>query len=277
MRLAITGSAGLIGRATVRIAEERGHEVVPIDRAHDVDILDADRLGREVKGTDAVVHLAGVLGTLELFDTVGLAVDVNIHGTLNVLKAAVDADAAYVGVTMPDSKWPSVYQATKLAATRLAEAFHNRYGLPVTHLKAFNAYGIGQAHGPGHPAKIVPTFASLSWQGLPMPINGDGMQTVDLVHADDIAQRLVFAAEGCEACGHGETWDAGSGVETTVRQVARAVGQITGNQQIRHLPMRPGETEGTRLHATRFGPWPPSYRPFVQDRRFRETVESYRP
>jgi UDP-glucose 4-epimerase len=278
VRIAVTGSAGLIGRATTRIAEERGHEVVPIDRAHGIDILEAYTLAREIKGTDAVVHLAGTLGTSELFEQVEYAIGVNIYGTVNVLKAARDADAAYVGITMPQTPWRNVYAATKGCAVHLAEAFHHRYDLPVTHLRAFNAFGPGQAHGPGHPQKIIPTFAWNSWMGLPMPIWGDGTQTVDLVHVDDIASRLVNAAEGCEECGHGETWDAGSGVESTVLSVAQAVGRITGNRDVEHLPMRAGETEGTRLHARRFGPWPPqTWKPFVQDRRFRETVESYRP
>jgi UDP-glucose 4-epimerase len=113
--------------------------------------------------------------------------------------------------------------------------------------------------------------------GLPMPIWGDGSQTVDLVHVDDIAWRLVAAAEGGPMTGQGETWDAGSGVESSVLEVAKEVGRITGNPDVEHLPMRAGETEGTRLHATRFGPWPPAgWKPFMQDRRFRETVESYR-
>jgi UDP-glucose 4-epimerase len=277
MRIALTGSAGLIGRATVRLAELHGHEVVPIDRTHGIDILDAETLSREIKGTDAIIHLAGTLGTSELFEHVEYAIDVNIHGTVNVLKAAVDADAAYVGITMPESPWRNVYAATKGCAVHLAEAFHLRYGLPVTHLRAFNAYGVGQAHGPGHPQKIVPTFAWSSWVGLPMPINGMGDQTVDLVHVDDIAWRLVAAAEGGPQTGGGETWDAGSGVESSVLEVARAVGEITGNRDIEHLPMRAGETPGTRLHATQFGPWPPAGRlPFSGDPRFRETVESYR-
>jgi UDP-glucose 4-epimerase len=278
MRIALTGSAGLIGSATARIAADRGHEIIPIDRAHGIDILDAFKLSREVKGADAVIHLAGMLGTSELFDEPAAAVNVNVVGTLSVLNAARDTDAAYVGITMPDSAWPSVYQATKLAATRLAEAYHHRYGFPVTHIRAFNAYGPGQAHGPGHPQKIIPTFAWSSWRGEAMPIWGDGSQTVDLVHVDDIAWRLVAAAEGGPMTGRGQTWDAGSGVETSVLEVARAVGEITGNPEVKHLPMRAGETVGTRLHATQFGPWPPAgWLPFNQDPRFAETVESYRP
>jgi hypothetical protein len=88
-----------------------------------------------------------------------------------------------------------VYTATKVAATRLASAYHHTHGLPVSHVRAFNAFGPGQAHGPGHPQKIIPTFAVEAWAGRPIPIWGDGNQTVDLIHTSDLARMLVDAID----------------------------------------------------------------------------------
>lgn len=280
MKIAVTGSAGFIGQAVMNHPLAQKHEMVGADRRHGVNILNPVMLDGALAGCDAVIHLAGVLGTAELFDSIGTAIEVNIHGTNNVLDAAVRNDLRYVGITMPDV-WPSVYQATKLAATRLAEAYHHHAGIPVTHIRAFNAFGVGQAHGPGHPQKIVPTFATASWLGNPMPIWGDGNQTVDLVHVDDIAARLLTAAtaKGDAAFGHGEIWDAGSGIEISVNQVAAAVGSITGHYEPVYLPMRAGELEDTKLRATNFGPFSPGRLNFVlsMDDRFREAVESYKP
>lgn len=273
MRITVTGGSGFIGAATVRALE--GHEVTVFDHALGHDVRDPDDCDMAIEGADAVIHLAGVLGTAELFDQVQRAISVNVAGTANILDSCKRYGAAYVGITMPDC-WPSLYQATKLAAVRIAESYHHNYGVPVTHIRAFNAYGPGQAHGPTHPQKIIPTFAWHAWRGLPMPIWGDGDQTVDLVHVDHIARCLAKAAEGGAFFGCGETWDACSGFELTVLDVARRVGAICGSTKVEFLPMRAGELEHTKLCGTD-GVFGFDLDLRVRDELFREAVESYAP
>lgn len=274
MRVAVTGAAGFIGRAVVAQLDAFGHEAVPLDLpVHD--IRQPTTLAPIVYA-DAVVHLAGVLGTAELWDDVDTAIDVNVRGALNVLNACRSGDTRYVGITMPDC-WANVYQATKQCAQTLALGFHRDFGVPVTHIRAFNAYGVGQKHGRGHPQKIVPTFASRIYAGEPVPIWGEGDQTVDLVHVDHIASCLVDAAiSDADEYGHGQVWDAGSGIETSVLDVARAVRHCTGlPAEYEFLPMRPGETPHTRLCAAS----PPPQIGFDQhfDTRLAEVVASYAP
>lgn len=253
MRIAVTGGAGFIGQATVRAAENAGHDVWTFDRADGNDVL--GDLGA-LAGADVVVHLAGVLGTAELFDPgqPEHAVDVNVKGTLRVLEWCRANGAGYVGITMPPV-FPSVYTATKVCAQRLASAWNVAYGVPVSHVRAFNAYGPGQAHGPGHPQKIVPTFARCAWAGEPIPVWGDGTQTVDLVHADDVGRMLIDAAQ------HGDdaVFDAGTGVPVTVNEVAAFVASTVADHLdfapedstagVEYRPMRTGETP-TRVVAT---------------------------
>lgn len=276
MRVVVTGANGFIGRAVVEEAAAKGHDVVTVDRSAGVDIRDAGQMHDATVGADAVIHLAGVLGTSELLGALDDAIDVNIRGTLRVLEAARDREAHFVGISMPDVWRGSPYQATKLTGVRLAGCFHEAYGLPVTHLRTFNVYGAGQAYGPGHPQKIIPTFAARSWAGLPMPIWGDGQQTVDLVHVAFVAQALVYAAmqslEGDRSFGACQTWDCGSGIEQSVLDVALAVGSITGHSVIEFLPMRDGETPGTRLKAENFGPLFPDPTPAIA---FEEVVHAY--
>lgn len=260
MKIVLTGGTGFIGQATAEIAKMRGHTVIPLDRSLGHDVSERTSVDAIITpDIDAVIHLAGILGTSELLHAVHSAIDINVHGAANVLLATARADAAYVGITMPNV-WPSLYQATKIAGQRIAEAFHNAYGLPVTHIRAFNAYGPGQAHGTGHPQKIIPTFAHNAWRGIPIPIWGEGDQTVDLVHVTDIALRLVLAAEMSDTYGTGSTYDAGSGIERTVNDVAETVIGMVGGRDagVRHLIMRAGELPHTRLAATEFGPWSPS-------------------
>jgi UDP-glucose 4-epimerase len=267
VKVVVTGGHGFIGRAVCEALDETGNEAVSFDRASGQDVLTAT-----LPPADHVIHLAGVLGTDELFDDPELAVDVNIKGTLNVLRWCVDNGAGYTGILMPPV-FPSVYTATKLCAEHLAKAWHHTYGLPVSHVRAFNAFGAGQKHGPGHPRKIVPAFAHAAWRGEPLTVWGDGEQTVDLVHVDDLAWMLVDAVDfgGCEV------FDAGTGTAHTVNEVARMVIEATGSSSpIEHHPMRRGETP-TRIVAEGDGwellDWKPEFRRPDLD----AAVGSYRP
>lgn len=270
MIVAVTGGKGFIGRAVVKELEQQGHRAVPLD-VPDYDVRRPDVV-RPVYDADAVIHLAGVLGTSELWAKAAHAIDVNVKGTLNVLGACQHGHTAYVGISVPDC-WLNVYQATKLAAQRLALGFNRDFGVPVTHIKAFNAYGAAQKHGPRHPQKIIPTFATMAHERKPIPIWGDGHQTVDLVHVDHIARCLVDAAvSGHAAYGDGQEWDAGSGVQARVLDVAYRVAHAAGwdDPEILHLPMRTGETPNTLLCATNPGPLG-----YDEQHRLAEVVESY--
>lgn len=268
MRIAVTGGAGFFGRATIQAAEDDGHEVWSFDRDLGDDVLGSlDKLD----GADAVIHLAGVLGTSELFDMPETALDVNIKGTLRVLQWCRDNGARYVGVSMPDP-FPSVYTATKVCARRLANAWHHRYDLPVSVVRAFNGYGPHQHYGPGHPQKIVPTFARAAWEGRPLPIWGDGEQAMDLVHSDDVGRMLV------EATGHGDdvTFDAGTGQAVTVNELAAFVLEVTGSTAgVDYLPMRPGEVP-VQITAEGEGWDRLDWKPELDWDRIAETVRWYR-
>lgn len=272
MRVLVTGGAGFIGRATETALIRADHDPIVWDVHEQGDIRDATAVEKAVGGCDAVIHLAGMLGTHELFDYVHEAVDVNVHGTVNVLTSCVRHDARYVGITMPQV-FPSVYTATKVAATRLASAYHHTYDLPVSHVRAFNAYGAGQKHGPGHPQKIVPTFSVEAWAGRPIPVWGDGRQTVDLVHVDDLGRMLADALR----FGDDEVFDGGTGFALTVNEVAELVLEHTGSKAgIDYLPMRRGE-KPTQIVATgegwqRLG-WFPEWNPDW----VRSTVDAYHP
>ncbi len=276
-RIAVTGGRGFIGAAVRRQLRDVA-DVVTIDLpVHDVRTLEPGALD----GCHNVIHLAGMLGTAELFDSVTPAIMTNTAGTAQVLKAAQAAGAGYTGITMP-RVFPSVYQATKTGARELERAWHYSFGLPVSRVRAFNAYGPGQKHGPGHPAKIVPVFATEAWAGRPIPIWGDGEQLVDLIHVDDLARLLV------EATRHGDdfTLDGGTGTSMAVGKVAQLVLDITGSAAgVVHKPMRPGEI--ARKHPQADPGWEPivatgegwerlDWQPSFDREAFARAVESYR-
>jgi UDP-glucose 4-epimerase len=277
MRIAVTGGGGFIGAATIAQASLRGHEAWRFDRDDGNDIL-GDL--KDLHGADAVIHLAGLLGTHELFNDLQAAVDVNITGSLRIMDWCVGSGAAYIGITMPDV-FPSIYTATKIATVRLANALRHSRGLKVGHVRAFNAYGPGQKYGPGHPQKILPTFAIKAWQGEPLPVWGDGEQGVDLIHVDDIARILLILAEKTVSEElDNATIDAGSGTGISVRALAEHVIKVTGSEStINFLPMRDGE-DPTWIFATGEG-WglldqEEGWRPHLDWTKINDTIEWYR-
>lgn len=268
MKIAITGGGGFIGKAAAKCAEAQGHEVVTFDRP------DNDVLGplNHLKGADAVVHLAGVLGTAELFDTAELAINVNIVGSLRIMDFCAGRNIPFVGITMPPV-FQSVYTATKVCADRLATAWHLSKGMRCSKVRAFNAYGAGQKHGPGHPQKILPTFATEAWAGRPIPVWGDGTQGVDLVHTDDLGRMLIDAIK----FGDDEVFDGGTGVSLTVNEVAEFVLKVTGSTAgIQYLPMRAGEVP-TKIVAAGDGWDKLGWKPEHSWDKVAECVMAYKP
>lgn len=242
MRITITGGKGFIGSAVADAAERAGHELRFFDRRDGNDILGPlDALG----DSEAVIHLAGVIGTMELFDDVEQAIDVNITGSHRIMDWCLRNNAQYVGILVPDV-FPSIYCATKVATARLATALHKAKGLKCSHVIAYNAHGPGQAYGPGHPQKFGPTFSIAAWNNKPIPVWGDGSHLIDPVSVRDVGRMLVDACQ----FPNDVTFDGGTGITFTVEQIAKRVLDITGSTAgIEYLPMRIGE-EGTNVAAT---------------------------
>lgn len=277
MKVLVTGGAGWIGQATCRALEKRGHEPIVFDRSHGgLDIRNALSVDKAVVQVDHVIHLAGVLGTHELFERPTDAVEINVLGGLNIAKACSLYDKGMTEITMPRVN-PSLYAATKACAMDIALAYQAAGALRCSFVRAYNAYGPGQAYGGDHPQKIIPTFATKAWAGEPLPVWGDGMLWTDLVHVDDVARMLVEAM----AFGDGQSFDAGSGYPQTVLEVARKVIHLTGNRSnIQHNPHRIGERRiSTEADVARGEGWEllNGWRPIFDPDRFAETVESYRP
>lgn len=242
MRVLITGGSGWIGRATIDRLRLEGHEAFTFDRTSGSDVTDTPLVYDAVGGVDHVIHLAGLLGTHELLDQAERAFQVNVLGSLHVTTACVKHGVGLTQITMPRVN-PSLYAATKACAMDTSEAYRHSGDLHVSYVRAYNAYGPGQAYGGDHPTKIVPSFATKGWLGESLPVWGSGTLHVDLVHVDDVARMLVAAMK----FGDGQVFDAGTGYVQTVLEIARDVIHITGGRSdIQHLPRRKGE----RLRST---------------------------
>lgn len=275
----MTGSAGFIGQAVAAELAGRGWETAPFDAPRSV--LSHAAVLAAVDGCDAVINLAGVLGTAEIIGAERYAAEVNILGALNVLDAAQAVGVPVVQIATGHEGQLNPYAITKRCASDLALARARWSGQPVSVVRAYHVYGPGQKpcppHGPSTVRKIVPSFVCRALTGMPVEIWGSGRQEIDLVWVGDVARVLVDALAGP----YGEVVEAGTGKPTTVLDVAWSVlvGVMEQEEarreplrtpQVEHLPMRPGEPEDARVVAASPAcpnPWP---------HRLAETIDWYR-
>ncbi len=259
MKVLVTGSAGFIGQHLCAELARRGHEPVPFDRPR-CDIRSGADVNRALRGTGAVVNLAGMLGTPELLGAERDAAEVNIIGALNVYDAAAARGIPVVQIGTGHKGQPNPYAITKACAEDLGLARAQWLGERIAVVRAYHVYGPGQLPGPPHgPAKVhkfFPTFACRALRGLPLELCGGGGQLIDPVHVSDVAAVLADAIGGP----YGQVTEAGCGKPVSVGQVAVDIGDVTGRTTVlAGVAGRPGEPQDAEVVAATpacRNPWP---------------------
>jgi nucleoside-diphosphate-sugar epimerase len=244
-------------------------EMLPFDGDYDVRVKTSVRL--RASDADAIINLAGVLGTAETVGAEYNAAEVNILGALNVMDTAAFYGIPMVQIATGHEGQPNPYAITKKCITDLALSRHEWKGQKIAVVRAYHAYGPGQKmcapHGTSGVRKIIPSFVARALTGMDIEINGDGSQNIDLVYVDDVARILVDALKGP----YGTILEAGTGRKTTVLETAREVLKVVSSaSRIVNKPMRVGEPERTTVVAKAplsGNPWP---------YKLAETVEWYR-
>jgi len=254
----ITGGAGFIGSALARRLHD-SHVVtvfddlstgqrewlppLPPERVIVDDVTDATAVRRAVAGQDVVVHMAAMMGVRRTLENPLGVLEVNVDGTRNVLEAAADAgvDRVVVASTSEvygDAPTPPYaeddltapktnYAMAKLADERFARAYTEARGIDHTVLRYFNVYGPrqdGSEYG-----YVVPIFVSRALADEPVPVHGSGEQTRDFTHIDDAVDCTVRAMG---PAGRNETFNVGTGTETTVRALAETVVDVVGGGEV---------------------------------------------
>lgn len=262
----VTGAAGFIGSALCRRLVSAGHDVIAYDnlsrgsrdrlpmgvRLIAGDIRDQGALAEALAAArpDAVIHLAAMHFIPDCLARPQETLDVNVEGTRRLLDACrggsvrrfvfASSAAVYMPTDNPcvESTTPlgplEIYGESKLAGEKMAAAFHDETGVPVSLLRLFNAVGRDETN----PHVIPHIFESLRTSDT-IPL-GNLAPRRDYVDTRDIADLLLCVLDSPYAF---QILNVGTGV-------ARSVTDIV--EMLRRILSRPIiiEGEASRARAT---------------------------
>ncbi len=156
---------------------------------------------------DVVVHLAAQAGVRPSLEDPHLYHDINVKGTQNILDACraiklsrlvmASSSSVYGAIhevpfreTMDVSQVISPYAATKRMNELMGHVYHHLYGMNITLLRFFTAYGPRQ-----RPDMAISKFTHLIEQGLPVQMYGDGSTYRDYTYITDIVDGVIRAVD----------------------------------------------------------------------------------
>ncbi|MGA2348123.1 MAG: dTDP-glucose 4,6-dehydratase [Candidatus Sulfotelmatobacter sp.] len=274
MKVIVTGGAGFIGSAFVRLAiGKTDMHVVNLDKLtyagnlenltsieKDVryrfvegDICDAalvDSLLAEEK-PDAIVHFAAESHVDRSILSPEPVIQTNFRGTFTLLEGArkhrlkrfvhVSTDEVYGSLAAPleaGEEYPlnpsSPYSASKAGSDLLARSYFVTYKMPVLITRASNNYGPYQ-----FPEKLIPLMISNALEDRPLPVYGDGQQVRDWLYVDDHCRGILAILRGGR---EGEIYNIGGNRSLPNLQVIHKLLAATGKPEslIQYVPDRPG-------------------------------------
>ena len=226
------------------------------------DIRDAETCRQAISETDVVFHLAAQTSVEKSVSQPTRSHAINVAGTLRVLEAARQADARVVvassaaiygdppSVPIDEEQQvdpQSPYGIEKLAADQYARRYADLYDLSSVVLRYFNVYGPppGTDETPG----VIDTFLRQARNGGPIIVHGDGAQTRDFVHIDDV---VSVTAKAATADVSGDAFNIGTGLPTAIRALAERISTaVDGTPEITHTDAREGDIRHSRADISK--------------------------
>ena len=287
-RALVTGGAGFIGSHLCEQLLSQDYDVCVVDNLAtgiaaqvpeqaefvEMDVSARDTMERlfDDRDFDIVLHLAAQVSNIISHQDPWLDFRTNVGGTLNVLEqvqrhqvprllyassmavygACGDAPVSEDAPTRPLSP----YGVSKLAAEQLihnaARESKATSPLSVTSLRMFNVYGPLQSLDNPYQG-VVSVFINNVLEGKPITLFGDGEQTRDFVHIDDVIRCWMAALESRHV--DGSRLNVGSGKSSSINELIDAVvagfGMTTEEYTVLREPELPGDQRAVRADTTK--------------------------
>ena len=272
MKILVTGGAGFIGSHIAEYLVQRGDDVTVLDNLItgskenltkisdkinfvNGDIRDHKLLEKLVSDTTGVFHEAALASVQQSFSMKDEYIAVNVAGTENIFKLAKEygfkivyasSSSVYgnpkkIPVKEDDERKPiNPYAKTKLDGEDLAKKY-SEIGVKVIGLRYFNVFGKRQSK---EYAGVIKLFLQRIQQKKSPKINGDGLQTRDFVHIDDVVKANVLAMDS--DINH-RFLNVGSGLPTSVLDLANLIIEVSGlSLEPIHGPELSGDVRATQ-------------------------------
>ncbi len=262
----ITGGAGFIGSNLADHLIRIGHKVIVLDnfvsgkksnlshhkkknlKIFKIDISKNKNLDQYFKGADYVFHLAGLAEIIPSIKNPRKYFINNAIGTLKVVQAAKKAkikkliyaaSSSCYGNTksFPTSEKEKIdlkhpYAATKFIGEEIVMSYALSFGMPNISLRFFNVYG-PRLNTSGQYSAVIGNFLKQTKNKKPLTVVGDGKQTRDFIHVDDLSEAFIKIIKSKLV---NKIYNLRSGKKTSINSIAKLFG---GKKK--YVPLRPGE------------------------------------
>ena len=279
-KIVVTGGAGFIGSHIAEKLAIDGHEIVIVDNLDDYYSIDLKKRNIEIvlesgeasfinadvtnlksmseiidSTVDYVYHEAAQAGIRVSVEDPFKPNNVNVVGTLNVLKASLDANVKKVINASSSSVYGKVkylpfdeqhptqpvspYGVSKLAAEHYCRVFYEVYGLPTTSLRYFTVYGPRM-----RPDLAISIFTQKMLNNEPITIFGDGEKTRDFTYIDDVVDANKRLLDNTAT--DGKVLNIGSGNRISVNDLVENLSAIiSAESEIKYTESQKGDAENT--------------------------------
>ena len=280
-RYLVTGGAGFIGSHIVERVVSDGESVRVLDNFTtgkrenlapfagkfeliEGDMRNPDDCRRACAGVEVVFH-EGALPSVpkSVADPVATH-DNNVNGTFNVLLAARDAKCKRVVYAASSSAYGdqaespkretmrpeplSPYALNKLVGEYYLRVFYECYGLETISLRYFNVFGPRQDPASQY-AAAIPAFVTAILADKPPTVYGDGEQTRDFSHIDNVVHANMLAARAAKTAG--QVINVACGESVSVNQTIRVIDELLGkNVEPVYTDTRPGDVKHSLADVT---------------------------